>query len=151
MGTHRRREIRMDDAELMDFIDAQRSLRVGTIAEDGQVHLSTLWFALIDDRIVFETYTSSQKIKDLQRDPRITLLLEDGDVYGNLRGAMIKGRAVLVQDPDRVQPMAVAVLRRNQPELPEALLDEAASAMAAKRTAVVVEPDHVVSWDHTKL
>jgi hypothetical protein len=47
--------------------------------------------------------------------------------------------------------MALAVLRRNQPEIAEEVLDQVAEQMAAKRTAVVVEPDTVVSWDHTKL
>lgn len=151
MGANRRDAIRMDDAELREFVAAQKSLQVGTVAQDGGVHLSTLWFGIVDDRIVFETYTKSQKIKNLERDDRITVLLEDGDVYENLRGAMIRGRAVLVQDPDRVHALALAVLTRNQPDIPEHVLDEAATAMASKRTAVVIEADSVVSWDHTKL
>ena len=141
----------MNEDELRDFIEVQRSLQVGTIARDGSVHLSTLWFAVVDDRIVFETYTKSQKIKNLERDDRVTLLLEDGDVYEKLRGVMIRGRAELVSDPARVRPMALAVLKRNQTEIAEEVLDQVAEQMAAKRTAVVVEPDTVVSWDHTKL
>ena len=151
MSTNRRNAIRMNEDELREFIEAQRSLQVGTIARDGSVHLSTLWFAVVDDRIVFETYTKSQKIKNLERDDRVTLLLEDGDVYEKLRGVMIRGRAELVSDPARVRPMALAVLKRNQTEIAEEVLDQVAEQMAAKRTAVVVEPDTVVSWDHTKL
>ena len=151
MSTNRRNAIRMNEDELREFIEAQRSLQVGTIARDGSVHLSTLWFAVVDDRVVFETYTKSQKIKNLERDDRVTLLLEDGDVYEKLRGVMIRGRAELVSDPARVRPMALAVLKRNQPEIAEEVLDQVAEQMAAKRTAVVVEPDTVVSWDHTKL
>ncbi len=151
MADNRRDRIRMTPGEIEAFIEAQKSLQVGTIERDGSIHLSTLWFAVVDGRIVFETYTKSQKIKNLERDPRITVLLEDGEVYERLRGVMIKGRARLESDPDKVHPLALEVMKRNQPDLDPELLDQAAAHMAAKRTAVIVEPDGIVSWDHTKL
>lgn len=151
MSKNRRDAIRMTADEIEAFIESHKSLQVGTIEADGSVHLSTLWFAVVDGRIVFETYTKSQKIKNLERDSRITVLLEDGTVYEKLRGVMIKGNARLVSDPNEVHPLALAVMRRNQPDIPEELLDKAAETMAAKRTAVVIEPRKVISWDHTKL
>ncbi len=141
----------MTDEEIESFIDSRKSLQVGTIERDGSIHLSTLWFAVVDGKIVFETYTKSQKIRNLQRDDRITILVEDGLAYEDLRGVMIKGRARLVTDHAAVHPLALAVMRRNQPDVPDELLDAAAAEMSAKRTAVVVEPSKVVSWDHTKL
>lgn len=141
----------MNEDEVDAFIEEQKSLQVGTIERDGSIHLSTLWFARIDKRVVFETYTKSQKIKNLQRDPRITLLWEDGDVYDQLRGVMIKGTARLVTDHSEVYPLALEVMKRNQPDIPEEFLEQAATQMAAKRTAVVVETQKVISWDHRKL
>lgn len=151
MSGNRRDAIRMSEGEVDAFLEAQKSLQVGTIERDGSVHLSTLWFALVDGHIVFETYTKSQKIKNLRRDDRITVLAEDGLVYEELRGVMIKGTARLVADPAEVHPLALEVLTRNQPEVPRELLDEAARHMAAKRTAVIVDPVTTISWDHTKL
>ena len=151
MSNNRRDVIRMANDELLDFLSAKKSLQVGTLDRDGGVHLSTLWFALVDGKIVFETYTKSQKILNLQRDPRITVLAEDGLVYEQLRGAMIKGTAALVDDPAEVHPLALAVLARNQPEIPLEMLQQAAEHMASKRTAVIVEPVKTISWDHTKL
>lgn len=151
MSNNRRDTIRMTDDEIAGFLDAQKSLQVGTLERDGSIHLSTLWFAVVDQRIVFETYTKSQKILNLRRDPRITVLAEDGLVYEELRGVMIKGTATLVDDPAEVHPLALEVLTRNQPEIPRELLEQAAEHMAAKRTAVIVEPIRTISWDHTKL
>ncbi len=151
MAKNRRDVIRMNEDEVDAFIEEQKSLQVGTIERDGSVHLSTLWFARVDKRVVFETYTKSQKIKNLQRDPRITLLWEDGDVYDQLRGVMIKGTARLVTDHSEVYPLALEVMKRNQPDIPEEFLEQAAAQMAAKRTAVVVEAQKVISWDHRKL
>jgi len=141
----------MTDEEMRLFIEEQKSLQVSCVGSDGWPHLTTLWFAVVDQKIVFETYTRSQKIINLQRNPHITVLLEDGTVYEKLRGVMIKGEAILESKPENVEKYAKAVMIRNQPEYGEEILSEAAKQMSLKRTAVIVEPNEVVSWDHTKL
>ncbi len=151
MKKNLREKIRMDAEEIEGFIEEQKSLQVGTINSDGSIHLSTLWFAVVDDLIVFETYTSSQKVVNLERDPRITVLLEDGLEYNNLRGVMIKGVANLVSEPTEVKEIAREVIKRNQPEIPDEMLDDAAASLAVKRTVVTVVPEKVVSWDHRKI
>ena len=90
----RRDQIRMSEEEQERFIDQQKSLQVATINRDGTPHLSTLWFDVVDGDLVFETFTKSQKIKNLERDPRISCLLEDGLVYEELRGIQINGTAI---------------------------------------------------------
>ena len=76
----------MSEDEQRQFISEQKSLQVATINRDGTPHLSTLWFDVFEGDIVFETFTKSQKIKNLERDPRISCLLEDGLEYEKLRG-----------------------------------------------------------------
>ena len=151
MGVSRRELIRMDAEEVAAFIDEQKSLQVACIGDDGWPHLTTLWFAIVDSCLAFGTYSRSQKIMNLRRNPRISVLLEDGLIYEELRGVMIKGRAALVDEPDAVQRYARAIMERNQPDVDVEHLDEVARHWAAKRTVVVVEPDETVSWDHTKL
>ncbi len=129
----------------------QESLQVATINRDGTPHLSTLWFDVVEGDIVFETFTKSQKIKNLERDPRISCLLEDGLVYEELRGIQINGTAELHSDPETVHYYARGVMARNNPEIPKEMLDTAAESMSTKRTAVVVKAEHVATWDHTKL
>ena len=141
----------MTEEEVTQFIASQKSLQVATINRDGTPHLSTLWFDLVNGEIVFETFTKSQKIKNLQRDNRISCLLEDGLVYEKLRGVQINGVAELVDSPDQVHQLAKGVMARNNPEIPAEALDEVAKAMSEKRTAVVVKATKVVSWDHQKL
>jgi PPOX class probable F420-dependent enzyme len=151
VADNRREAMQMTAVEQATFIAGQKSLQVATINRDGTPHLSTLWFAVVEGDIVFETYTKSQKIKNLERDARIACLLEDGLQYESLRGIQINGNAELHTDQDQVHAMALRVMARNNPELAPELLAEGAIRMAAKRTAVVVKPDKVTSWDHTKL
>ena len=141
----------MSEAEIEDFISRQKSLQVATINRDGTPHLSTLWFDIVDGDIVFETFTKSQKIKNLERDNRISCLLEDGLVYEKLRGVQINGIAELYTESDEVHNLARGVMARNNPDIPEEMLDDVAKAMSAKRTAVVVKATKVISWDHGKL
>ena len=147
----RRDQIRMTDEEQRAFIESRKSLQVATLNADGTPHLTTLWFGIVDDQIVFETFTKSQKIVNLRRDPRIAVLLEDGVEYDQLRGVSINGRADLVDDPDQVARYAEAVVRKNNPEVPADMIPEAAKQLAKKRTVVIVRPERIASWDHRKL
>ncbi len=141
----------MSETEIDGFISGQKSLQVATINRDGTPHLSTLWFDIVDGNIVFETFTKSQKIKNLERDNRISCLLEDGLEYEKLRGVQINGIAELYTESDDVHNLARGVMARNNPDIPEEMLDDIAKAMSAKRTAVVVKATKVITWDHGKL
>ena len=141
----------MSEDEQHQFISEQKSLQVATINRDGTPHLSTLWFDVFEGDIVFETFTKSQKIKNLERDPRISCLLEDGLEYEKLRGVQINGIAELYSDPETVHRYARGVMARNNPGIPEEMLDAAAESMSTKRTAVVIKAQRIATWDHTKL
>ncbi len=141
----------MSEDEQHQFISEQKSLQVATINRDGTPHLSTLWFDVFEGDIVFETFTKSQKIKNLERDPRISCLLEDGLEYEKLRGVQINGIAELYSDPETVHRYARGVMARNNPSIPEEMLDAAAESMSTKRTVVVIKAQRIATWDHTKL
>jgi PPOX class probable F420-dependent enzyme len=146
----------MSDDEVDAFLRATRKVQVATIGTDGTPHLTTL-FHVVDDagRIAFWTYGRSQKIRNLERDPRISLLVEDGEDYVELRGVSIRGTAELVRDHDAVREVGTAVaLRMIGADTPDALGDVGTAEVerqAAKRVAVVVTPTHTASWDHRKL
>lgn len=147
----RRDVVRMNEEEIWQFIASQKTIQVATINKDGTPHVMPLWFALDDGRIVLETFTKSQKVVNLERDPRLSVLFEDGDEYNDLKGVSIRGRAVLVKEPAEVHRLHMAVLVRNQPEVPVDLLEKATASMVSKKTAIVIEPERFVSWDHSKL
>lgn len=146
----RRDMIRMSDDEVRDFIAGQKTLQLATINKDGTPHLVAMWFGLQGGKLVIETFEKSQKALNLRRDPRLTCLLESGTEYNQLKGVQIKGRAKLVSEPDEVVKLMKLVLARNH-EMDEKTLELAAQHGAKKRVAAVIEPEKIVSWDHTKL
>jgi hypothetical protein len=88
---------------------------------------------------------------NLRRDNRITCLVEDGDVYANLRGVELIARAQISDDADEVLKFGLAESVRYQNMPVNDAMIAAVTKMASKRVVVRVEIERVVSWDHRKL
>jgi len=147
-----RAAVRMSPDEVEEFLGSQMKVQVATVNPDGSPHLTTLFYVLDQGRIAFWTYASSQKIKNLQRDARITCLVEAGDDYFELRGVSVTGKAELVTDEDRIREIGSAVATRmvHGADLGD-LGREMVERQVSKRWAVVVEPVKVATWDHLKM
>ena len=154
-----RKDVTMTETELVEFLgEGQKTLQVASSDPDGYPHLVPMWFVVEDGKVVFRSFSKSQKILNLRRHPKLTVLAEEGKGYSELRGAMIKGDATLVDDAAYCLDLYVALANRyaffpgvEPGATPEEEVREFFSGHAAKNTAVVVEPVEVVSWDHRKL
>ena len=152
-----RKDITMTPGEQQTFLAGGHTLIVTTIGQDGWPHVAPMWYFMVDGKVGFRSFTKSQKIVNLRRNPRVTALLEAGEAYEELRGIMIKGTATLVEDPARVLEMYGQLSRRyaftgtEVVPLEGEALETAFGRFAAKNTGVIVEPEQVVSWDHRKL
>ena len=152
----RRELVAMNQPEVWDFINTQQTVQVASNGPHGWPHLVPLWFATDGQSIILESFSKAQKVINLKRDNRITLLFEDGhDQYQELRGVMIYGQATLVDgssDFEYVVEQHIKVLQRNNAMgLSDADIDAAVRGMAAKKTSITVIPEKIVSWDHRKL
>lgn len=146
-----RRDISMTEAEIAELLATGRDLQVATNGADGYPHLTTLWYHVPDGLVTFRSFTKSQRIVNLRRDPRLTVLVETGESYDELRGVMIQGTAGLDDDPDRVMATYLGVLRRMQgPDITEEAVEAMFGRFRDKNTVVTVHPRRVVSWDHRK-
>jgi len=151
----RRDQIVMTDDEIAAYLRGKHTIVITSIGRDGVPHPVPMWFAVEDDgAIVMSTFTKSQKIQNLKRDPRVALLAEDGEVYAELRGVLITGEAELLSDTDDVVAILNAI-SRDGGEASATALSEAEQAglraQAAKRTGIRVRPQKTVSWNHRKL
>jgi hypothetical protein len=113
-----------------------------------------MWYGVDEDgAVIMTTFAKSQKIRNLERDPRVSLLVEDGEVYGELRGVVLYGKVELERDTECVLDVLARVTERqgaSEGADPGAMRD-ALRAQARKRVAMRVLPDRIVSWDHRKL
>jgi PPOX class probable F420-dependent enzyme len=150
----KRDQIKMSAAEIEEFMDTQRTVNVSTLGQDGWPHMTALWYVMRGDEPWIYTYTKSQKVKNLERDPRATLLIEAGREYNELRGVMLKTRAVIHRDLDTVAAMAEELFAKYQGGNASSIDDatrEGLRQQATKRVAIRFEVEETVTWDHAKL
>lgn len=149
-GVKQRDLIRMTPGEIDEFLHGRHSMAMCSVGPDGSIHAVAMWYGFLDGAIAVETKSRSQKVQNLRRDPRITVLIEDGDVYEELRGVEIVGTAEIIDDPDQLWTVGVSVFERYQGPYTEEMRPFV-EVMLNKRVAIKVNPVKVVSWDHRKL
>jgi len=149
----RRDQIKLTDRERDELLATERIVVVSSYGPRGWPHMMPLWYVLRDGDVWVWTYAKSQKVKNLERDPRATLLVETGVEYGELRGVMIEAEAELIRDADEIVEFAKELTIRYSEGIESVEGDSAAAlaAQAPKRVAIHFHPHRVATWDHRKL
>jgi PPOX class probable F420-dependent enzyme len=149
----RRDQIKLTEDEQRELIDRERIVVVSSLGPRGWPHVMPLWYVPRDGEIWIWTYAKSQKVKNLERDPRATLLIETGIEYQELRGVQIEAEAELIRDVDRIVDYAKELTIRYTEGI-DSIEGEAAAglqAQAPKRVAIHFHPKRIATWDHRKL
>jgi PPOX class probable F420-dependent enzyme len=149
----RRDQIKLTDRERDELLATERIVVVSSHGPRGWPHMMPLWYVLRDGEIWVWTYAKSQKVKNLERDRRATLLVETGVEYGELRGVMIEAEAELIRDTDQIVEFGTELTIRYSEGIDSVEGDAAAAlvAQAPKRVAIHFRPKRVATWDHRKL
>ena len=149
-GVNQRDLIKMTPDEVDAFLHERRSMTMSTISPDGSIHSVAMWYGFLEGAIAFETKRKAQKVKNLERDPRLTCLVEAGDSYDQLRGVSLVGTGEVIDDAERMWELGVSVFERyNAPYTEE--LKPFVEAMLNKRVVVKLHVTKTVTWDHRKL
>ncbi len=149
----RRDQIKLTPEEQLALLDEERIVVSTTIGPRGWPHSMPLWYTVREGDIWAWTFAKSQKVKNLERDPRCTLLVEAGVEYGELRGIQIEAEAELIRDVDRVYEFGAELAIRYSDGIDRIEGDAAAGlrAQAPKRVAIHFHPVRTATWDHRKL
>jgi PPOX class probable F420-dependent enzyme len=149
-GVNQRKAIEMTPAEVDAFVAERRPMTMCSLSPDGSIHAVAMWYGFVDGLVTVETKGKSQKAQNLRRDPRLTLLFEDGDYYEELRGVELVGKAEIIEDPDRLWTLGVSVFERYYAPYSEEL-KPFIETMLHKRVGIRLHVERTVSWDHRKL
>ena len=145
----RRAQIELSQDEVRAYLEERKVMQVATLGPRGFPHVVPLWFVPDGDELIAWTFAKSQKAKNLERDPRATVALEDGVQYDELRGVMLECDVELTRETDRVADVGMALADRYGGGSQE--MKEAFRKQAEKRVGLRFKPSRVVSWDHRKL
>jgi PPOX class probable F420-dependent enzyme len=146
---NRRAQIELSPAEQAAMLDSARTAILVTIGPDGVPDPTAMWFVVDDGQVVMRTYAKSQKVRNIERDPRVAVLIEDGETYETLRGLQLTGRITLSRDVDEVLYVGEGLARKYQGV--DGLDRDPLRDYAGKQAALRLEVDRRVSWDHAKL
>jgi len=147
----RRTEITMSDEELRAFLAEQMITQCSTVGPRGRPHMVPLWYLPEDLELVGWTYRKSQKGRNLERDPRATLGIEDGVRYEELRGVMLECDVQLDHDTEHVEAIGLRLFERYAGGELDDATRAAVAKQAPKRLGLRFVPTRIVSWDHRKL
>lgn len=148
----KRDQIVMSDAEVADFLADHRTVILGTNGPRGAPHMMPLWYVVRGEEIWAWSFTKSQKIKNLERDPRATLLWEDGVTYDKLRGVSRECDVELSSDPAVVRELAVELFTKyGDGSTPAEPVMQMIEQQVPKRSALRCITTRELSWDHRKL
>lgn len=135
----------MSDEELGTFFEQALFARLGTINEDGTIHIAPVFFKHEDGQFLVATQDPSRKVRNIKRNSNVTLLIDTTEVP--FKGALIYGVAEL--DYEDVIPKRVAIferrLRREEGEI-------YARRLSGKWKCVIVRitPVHIASFDYSQ-
>ena len=147
----RRAQIAMSDEEVLAFLTERRIITCASLGPDGWPHLVPLWYALRGSTVWAWTYTASQKVRNLERDPRASIQAESGESYEQLRGVLLRTTVTLHRDQEQVAALGTEIFERYY-----GMLTAETHAMVGKQAAKRVGLEFVpagpaASWDHGKL
>jgi PPOX class probable F420-dependent enzyme len=148
----RRDQIKLSDTEIREFLADHKVMTCATIGPNGRPHLQPLWYVPDGVELRGWTYAASQKTKNLERDPRATLQVEEGVEYHELRGVMMECDVQLERDTALVAEYGLALFTRYGPgDEPAPEVREMVLKQAEKRVGLHFKPTRFVTWDHSKL
>ena len=145
----RSRRIAMTDEERDAFLAAERVCRVATVGSDGAPHVTPLWFVWDGSALWLNSIVRSQRWADLQREPRIAIVVDGGREYGDLCGVEIEGAVGVVgavprgaESVDELEPIERAFARKYSQS--EVYTPDGFHAWLR------VQPSKITSWDFQK-
>jgi PPOX class probable F420-dependent enzyme len=147
----RRDQIALSLDEQRAYLEHSHTIILGTLDPRGYPHLVAMWYvADPDGTVLMTTFGKAQKVRNLERDPRCSLLLESEKTYDTLKGLLIRGRATIIRDAAIILDTLLRVNRKYQ-QGPEELVRPVFEKQAQKRVLLRITPERIASWDHAKL
>jgi hypothetical protein len=135
----------MTDQELTTFFKQAQFARLGTINEDGTIHISPIFFKYQDGEILMATQEPSRKVRNIKCNNNVSVLIDTTDVP--FKGALVYGQAEL--DYDDIVSKRIGIFEKR---LSREEAGVYATRLADKWKCVIVriKPIRIVSFDYSK-
>lgn len=143
----------MTPEEIRAYLHEQKRMILVTNGPDGMPHPVPMNFGVDDQgRVVMTSFRKAQKVRNLERDPRASLLVESGDGYSDLKSVLLYCDVEIIEGAEEVAA-AIGTIQASGTMRSgfTSEMNEQARASFAKRAVLRFTPRRIISWDHTKL
>jgi hypothetical protein len=140
----------MSTAEVDEFLGGARTCRLASVGPAGP-HVTPLWFVWREGSMWMQSLTRSQRWADLMRDPRVAVVVDDGDEYLELRGVELRGEVTTVGETPRVGAEDIPELTVVEAAFARKYLDGGEFGYDERHAWLRLHPTKVVSWDFRKI
>jgi hypothetical protein len=145
----RGRRIALTPDERDAYLLEQRTCRVASIGPDGKPHVSALWYVWDGTALWLSSLSHSQRWANLMRAPQVSVLIDSGEAYLELKGVELVGTVEVVGEVPRTSA------RDAELDEPERLFGEKYSGGTftadGRHAWLRLVPDKILSWDFTKI
>lgn len=150
----RRDQITMSKEEIASYLKDAKTMILVSNGKDGYPHPMPMWFAVDDHGVVtMSTFRKSQKVLNLKRNSKVSLLVESGDSYQQLKGVVIHSNVEIIDDLETTIEVLyqVALHRGDINGNQDKTAMEGMNRTAEKRVTLKFVPEKIFSWNHAKL
>jgi nitroimidazol reductase NimA-like FMN-containing flavoprotein (pyridoxamine 5'-phosphate oxidase superfamily) len=136
----------MTDEEVHAFLDAKPGwIILSTLGPQGYPHSVPLGYFRLGEAIYLGCRTGTQKVKNIARNPKVSLTLESGTTMRDIKGVLIQGLATVYTEAEQVLELGRAAARQR------GVADDALPQTPRQGVAYIkVEPQRIISWDYSR-
>jgi nitroimidazol reductase NimA-like FMN-containing flavoprotein (pyridoxamine 5'-phosphate oxidase superfamily) len=138
-------DLTLDEPELNSFLAGQRTVRLATSGQDGLPHVVPLWYVWHDGTMFMNSTLGNVTLRNLHANPRVAGIVDDGEGYQELRGALLHGMVEPADDDPRIGEVSELWSRKYMEGGPLPY------GRWKNRVWLRLIPDRVKSWDFRKI
>lgn len=146
--------VAMTEDDAWRFLETQSRVYLGLSTTSGYPHVSPIWFVILDRRLYMRAQDYKVKVKLVAESKRACCVIDEGDLYRELRGVIVWGTVRIVTEEEllgRVGEEFEKKYSRRQwraEEMPKNWVE----ARTGERKAIIeLVPEHIDSWDNRKV
>lgn len=149
----RREAIELSPSEVRDYLKEQKRIILVTNGANGLPHPMPMNYGMDDKgRVVMTSFGKAQKVRNIERDPRASLLVESGEGYSDLKSVLLYCDVEIVSGAEAVaQAMGLIQGSSSLSQDFSSDMSDQARASYAKRVVLRFTAFQTISWDHSKL
>jgi nitroimidazol reductase NimA-like FMN-containing flavoprotein (pyridoxamine 5'-phosphate oxidase superfamily) len=148
-----RQYVAMSRREVWQFLESQRRVYLGFAMDNGYPHVTPIWFVIVGERVYMRAQDYKVKV-GLAAKGKACVVIDEGDKYRELRGAVMWGRSRLISEKKLIAKLTGlfdAKYSERQWKADEMPKDWVEERSEEKRAFIEFVPEKVDSWDNRKV